>query len=250
MLAGIGDVVSEPHSAKGPRDEIRYQRANGTLALERTRYMRQCAGLPADPPRMTKPSILLVNRPHGSGRHIIGLDDVYDQLVRVLPKDIHVRLYYPRSEDIAVQAKTFASANILVVPHGAANANFMFLPHETVIFAVYALPGRHILDHDHAQALPSPPYNLTVVPVDCRGSIQADVGRILQIPKFVSMDAKRQAYLLGDVSMGVQKQYTLKNALGMTSKEWMKFVDYAPDTAVLASQIEAVARALHTGLRA
>jgi hypothetical protein len=169
MLVGIGDEVSEPLSAQGPNHEIQYRRANQTLSLRKTQYMRQCAGLPAMPVPHRTASVLLVNRPHGGGRHIIGLDDVYDQLLRELPSDIPVRLYYPRAETMAQQAAMYDSANIIVVPHGAANTNFLFLPQTATIFALYAVKHRHNLDIDHWKALPSPPYNVTFKSVDCSG---------------------------------------------------------------------------------
>lgn len=171
VLAGIGEEVNEPLSAKGPNEEIRYVKPNASLALMRTQYLRRCAGLPATPAPLTGVSILLVNRPHGGGRHIIGLDEVYDRLVRELPEDVKVRLYYPRSENISDQAAVFNSANIVVVPHGAANTNFAFLPHTAIIFAVYAVSGRHALDLDHAEALPRPPYNVTVISINCSSKL-------------------------------------------------------------------------------
>lgn len=167
VLAGIGEEVNEPLSAKGPNLEIRYSKPNASLALMRTQYLRQCAGLPATATPLKEVSVLLVNRPHGGGRHIIGLDDVYDKLLRELPGNVKVRLYYPRSENISDQASVFSTANIVVVPHGAANTNFAFLPQTAIIFAVYAVKDRHALDLDHAQALPTPPYNITVIPVNC-----------------------------------------------------------------------------------
>jgi len=187
MVAGVGDEVGEPFSAKGPNEEIRFNRPRPALALARQRHFRQCAGLPRDPPPATGVSVLLVNRPHGDGRHILGLDDVYDRLLRALPSDIPVRLYYPRAEGLTAQAAAFSSANVIVVPHGAANANFAFLPHRTTIFAVYAVRGRHILDIDHAKSLPSPPYNASVVSVDCSGelsfSINSALHNAVQIPR-------------------------------------------------------------------
>lgn len=169
MLVGIGDEVSEPLSAQGPNHQVQYLRANQTLSLMKIQYMRQCAGLPAVPDSHRTASVLLVNRPHGGGRHIIGLDDVYDQLLRELPFDIPVRLYYPRAETMAQQAAMYDSANIIVVPHGSANANFAFLPQTATIFALYAVRHRHNLDIDHWRALPSPPYNVTFRSVDCSG---------------------------------------------------------------------------------
>lgn len=133
------------------------------------RYLRRCAGLPGDPAPLTGASILLVNRPHDDGRHIIGLDDVYDRLIRNLRPDIKVRLYYPRAESMSAQAAVFASHNIVVVPHGSANANLAFLPRTAIVFALYAVRHRHSLEIDHVKALPNPPYNVSLVGVDCRG---------------------------------------------------------------------------------
>ena len=169
IMAGIGTEVAEPYSAKNKENKVPYRRMVGDVALARQRYFRQCAGLPADPPPAQGASVLLVNRPHGGGRHIIGLDDVYDRLVRELsPLGIPVRLYLPRSEHLADQASVFASANVLVVPHGAANTNFAFLPHNATVFVVHAIGHRYILDLDHAQALPTPTYNVTLIPIRCK----------------------------------------------------------------------------------
>ena len=108
--------------------EPQFRQANATMGLKRVEYLRQCAGLPAVPPAMRTPSVLLVNRTFDAGRHISGLDDVYDRLKRRLPPEVPVRLYLPRIESLEAQAAMFASANVLVVPHGAGNANFLFLP--------------------------------------------------------------------------------------------------------------------------
>lgn len=169
-MAGIGEEVAEPYSAKDDEGKMPYRRMTGAVALARQRYLRQCANLPADPPPAKGASVLLVNRPHGGGRHIIGLDDVYDRLMRELsPHNIPIRLYLPRSEGLAAQAAVFASANVVVVPHGAANTNFAFLPHNAVIFVVYALKHRYAMDIDHVRSLPSPPYNVSLIPVKCKG---------------------------------------------------------------------------------
>ena len=120
--------------------EPQFRQANATMGLKRVEYLRQCAGLPAVPPAMSSPSVLLVNRPFDAGRHIIGLDDVYDRLKRRLPPEVPVRLYLPRIESLEAQAATFASANVVVVPHGAGNANFLFLPRTAGELHALALP--------------------------------------------------------------------------------------------------------------
>ena len=71
---------------------IRYKPPNVTMGLRRVQYLRQCAGLPASPPPMTRPSVLLINRPYSDGRHIIGLDEVYSQVRRRPPQPCPAQL--------------------------------------------------------------------------------------------------------------------------------------------------------------
>lgn len=238
LLAGIGRVVSQPHVAKGPREEIRYKSPESVVGLARTRFLRQCAGLPPDPLQASKVSILLVNRPHRDGRHIIGLDDVHDRLVRGLPAPLFsIKNYYPRSETMASQAAVFASSNIVVVPHGSANANLAFLPHQAVVFALFAVPSRHDLDKDHIFALPSPPYNVSLVSVDCQESIQANVVKVSGVDGFKDLAAELKTFFLGDPTMSAEKRQALQKHLKMSTKTWMKYVDYTPNATALAEQV-------------
>lgn len=248
LLAGIGKVVSQPHVAKGPDEKIRYKSPDNVVGLARTRFLRQCAGLPPDPPKpkLEKVSILLVNRPHRDGRHIIGLDDIHDRLVRGLPAQLFsVRNFYPRSETMASQASVFASSNVVVVPHGSANANLVFLPHQAVVFALFAVPSRHDLDKDHIVALPSPPYNVSLVSVDCQDSIQANVAKVSGVDGFQDLAAQHRTFILGDPTMRADKKKALQQHLKMSTKSWMKYVDYTPNATALAEQIMEAAWDLH-----
>ena len=237
VLAGVGEEVSEPFSAKSADNKVHYKRIGGRVALARQQNLRQCAQLPADPPPMPGASVMLVNRPHGGGRHIVGLDDVYDQLLRTLtPHGIPVRLVVPRVESLASQAAMFGSSNVIVVPHGAANTNFAFVPHRTIIFGVHAIGHRFALDMDHSEALPSPPYNITLIPVKCANNIQVDNTKISSIPKFDTLTPEERSYLLNSPELGPRKIKILKK-LGINEKDWMKFADYAPNTTSLAIQV-------------
>ena len=250
VLAGIGEEVSEPHSAKDENNNVHYKRIGGSVALARQRNLRQCAELPADPPPVKGASVLLVNRPHGVGRHIIGLDDVYDQLTRELtPHGIPVRLVVPRVESLASQAAIFANANVVIVPHGAANANFAFLPHRAVVFGVHAIRHRFILDYDHTESLPSPPYNVTLIPIRCNESIQVDSAKISSIPEFNALlTPEERSYILTNPKLGPEKVKLLKR-IGLTDKDFMRYADYAPNTTSLALQVAGAALELHEYLQ-
>lgn len=215
------------------------------MALRRVRFLRQCAGLPGDPPPAPRPSVLLVNRPYADGRAILGLDDVADRLRRALPPDVPVRLFLPRGDaGIGDQASAFAAATVVVAPHGAATANFNFLPHDAVALGVFALPGRWDHDAAVAAALPAPPYNLTVRKVDCRRRTEARMAAVAALPAFQGLDPADQAALLFPEGGVLNKKAAVrvKELLGMSLLDWMDFRSYAPDVGELtAAVLDAVA---------
>lgn len=161
-----------------PSREVRYKQAAADISLKRVQFIRQCAGLAPTPTPRTRPSVLLVNRPWADGRSILSLDDVSDRLRRALPPDVNVRIFLPRGDaGIADQASAFDAATVVVAPHGAATANFNFLPHDAVALGVFALKGRFGHDEAVGASMPAPPYNLTVLPIDCTGETAgADCG--------------------------------------------------------------------------
>lgn len=170
LLVGIGEDVVQPKAALSADGEVQYKPVQAERGIQRVRFLRQCAGLLPTPFLRPRPSILLVNRPYADGRSILSLDDVYDRLRRSLPKDVDVRIFLPRGDaGISDQATAFDAATVVVAPHGAATANFNFLPHDAVALGVFALTGRFGHDEAVGDSMPVPPYNITVLPVDCTG---------------------------------------------------------------------------------
>jgi hypothetical protein len=218
---------------------VRFPQASSDMALRRVRFLRQCAGLPADPPPLSRPSVLLVNRPYADGRAILGLDDVADRLRRELPADVPIRPFLPRGDaGIADQASAFASAAVVVAPHGAATANFNFLPHDAVALGVFALPGRWGHDAAVAAALPAPPYNVTVRKVDCRKATEARTNAAVALPEFQALDPAEQAELLKmNGAMDKKAATRVKELIGMSLLDWMDYRSYAPDPAELAAAV-------------
>lgn len=229
---------------------MHYTRYSNEWASKRTQYLRQCAGLSPEPRTLRRASVLLVNRPHDAGRHIIGLDDVFDRLQRQLKSlNIAVELYFPRVESLYAQASVFNSHNIFVVPHGAANTNFQFLPHRARIFALYAIEHRHLLDVDHVKALPSPPYDVSIDAVNCTESIEANVFKVQRIKSFQDANNATRSFVLSDTKMSKEKAAALQEELGITSKTWMEYVSYVVDAEDLARKVAAAARSLDVELR-
>lgn len=71
---------------------------------------------------------------------------------------------------------------------------------------------------------------------------------LASLKQFSALSPKVQAYLLSDPKMSPEKLSTVKDHLGLTSKDVMKYVDYAVDSAALAKQVAAAAIALHNDL--
>lgn len=93
---------------------------------------------------------------------------MYDRLKHLLPPDVSLTLYYPRGGmAFHEQAAAFDNASVLVIPHGAATANFVFLPLDAVVLDVFAMSTKHEHDKGIMGSLPLPPYNLTMMAVNC-----------------------------------------------------------------------------------
>jgi hypothetical protein len=217
--------------------EVRFAQANATLALARVRFLRSCARLPPAPAPRARPSVLLVNRPFDAGRSILGLDDVYDRLVRALPADVPVKMYLPRGEGgLYEQAAAFDGAAVAVAPHGAATANFAFMPLDAVALGVFALKGRFGHDAAVGAAMPAPPYNVTVRPVDCSRRTEALANTAAALPAFAALPGDARAELLeaGDVSALTRR---VKELLGISMLDWMDYRAYRPDPAELAAAV-------------
>lgn len=242
MLVGIGEDVVQPKAARDHRSRVRYRRADDEMALKRVQFLRSCAGLPPQARvanNETRPSVLLVNRPYGDGRSILGLDDVYDRLKRSLPSDVDVRLYLPRGHaGIYDQASAFDQSSVVVAPHGAATANFNFLPYDAVALGVHALIGRFRHDKAVGASLPSPPYNITVLPVDCSESTEARSNAAGEkLAEFPELKAVQRLGLLLDKRMTDKLARNIASLLDMTLLDWMDYRSYAPDPAELEHMV-------------
>jgi hypothetical protein len=231
---------------------VRYAQANASASLQRVRFLRQCAGLPAEPPPApARPSVLLINRPYSDGRSILGLDDVADRLARALGPAVPIRLYLPRGEaGLAEQAAVFAAATVVVSPHGAATANFNFLPHDAVALGVFALRGRFGHDEAVGASLPAPPYNVTVLPVDCTGRTEARTEAASSLPRFQELDAAGQAELLTRQEMTTALGRVVRQALGISMLDWMEYRSYLPDPQELTDQVLAAIELWEAKVRA
>ena len=208
------------------------------MALRRVAFLRRCAGLPAAPPPPSRPSVLLVYRPYGDGRSILGIDDVADRLRRALPAGVSVRLYLPRGDaGLHEQAAAFSAATVVVAPHGAATANFNFLPHDAVALGVFALRGRFGHDEAVAASLPSPPYNVTVRPVDCSASSEARTAAAKALPAFQALDLEAQGELLAQRHMSTAFASRVHELLGMSLLDWMQYRAYRPDPEELTQAV-------------
>ena len=149
-------------------DVYLYKQANNTVSQLRTKFLRQCAALPPVPLIQPRPSVVLINRPYNDGRSILGLDEIYVKLRAKLPPGVDLSLRIPRGGmTLHEQASLFNDASVVVIPHGAATANFNFLSLDTVILDVFALERKRLHDRGILDSLPSPPYNLTMIPIDC-----------------------------------------------------------------------------------
>ena len=64
-----------------------------------------------------------------------------------------------------------------------------------------------------------------------------NIQAVQKLKSFAKLDEETKAYLLGDPKINGDKIKTLRTHLKLTSKEWMEYVDYAPDTDALADAI-------------
>ena len=238
VLVGIGDDVVQPKAALSASGEEQYAQAGAEISLRRVKFIRRCAGLPEVPAQPARPSILLVNRPYGDGRSILSLDDVSDRLRRALPPDVPIRLFLPRgSARIEDQAEAFAGATVVVAPHGAATANFNFLPHDAVALGVFALRGRFGHDEAVGESMPAPPYNITVLPVDCTDRTEARANAAAALPEFAALPAADQAALLMGAAMSRERSQQVHSLLGISLLDWMDYRAYSPDPEELTQKV-------------
>ena len=218
--------------------EVRFEQASPELSLKRVRFLRQCAGLNPDPGARTVPSILLVNRPFDDGRSILGLDDVADRVRRALSDEVNVRIFFARVDaGILDQASAFDQSTVVVAPHGAATANFNFLPQDAVALGVFALKGRFGHDEAVAAAMPTPTYNISVLPVDCTKATEARTIALNQHPNFMKLTNKDKVTLLMGSEMSRERSQQVQSLLDMSLLDWMDYRAYAPDPNELTKMI-------------
>lgn len=215
-----------------------FEQSDTKTGQKRIEFLRKCASLPPVPPEQENPSIVLINRPFGDGRSIIGLDDVYDRLQRVLPPNVELTLHFPRGgSGLNDQASTFAKASVLVIPHGAATANFAFLPLDAVVLDVFALKKKHNHDKGIIGSLPSPPYNVTILPVDCSNATEPHSTAFTEIPQWNQLTAEEQAELLSPAKVNRELVRRLKELLGFSVIDWLDLRAYHPDTEDLTQAV-------------
>lgn len=194
--------------------------------------------MPIVPPRQNNPSVVLINRPFGDGRSILGLDDVYDRLKRVLPPEVELTLHFPRGgTGLHDQASTFAKASILVIPHGAATANFAFLPLDAVILDVHALHKKLVHDTGIVKSLPSPPYNVSILPVDCSTKTEPHSTAFSQLPQWKKLSSEERAELLSPATVNKELAARLKQLLGISVIDWLDLRAYHPDVEQLTQAV-------------
>lgn len=235
---GIGKSVIQPNVALEIDGEFAFEPSNQEVSRKRIEFLRQCASLPPIPPIQDKPSVVLINRPFEDGRSIIGLDDVYDRLKREFSEDVSVHLHYPRGgSGLHDQASTFAQASVLVIPHGAATANFAFLPLDAVILDVHALDKKFKHDTGIVESLPSSPYNVTIVPIDCSGRTEPHATAWTQIPEWKKLSDAEKAELLSPATVNNDLVHRLKSLLGYSVIDWLDLRAYHPDAEELTQEV-------------
>jgi hypothetical protein len=235
---GVGKSVIQPNVALEIDGEFAFEPSKVETSRKRIEFLRQCASLPPVPPIQENPTVVLINRPFADGRSIIGLDDVYDRLKRELPEDVHLHLHFPRGgSGLHDQASTFAQASILVIPHGAATANFAFLPLDAIILDVHALDKKFQHDHGIVESLPSSPYNVTILSVDCSSKTEPHSTAWTQIPQWGKLSDSEKAELLSPAKVNNDLVHRLKSLLGYSVIDWLDLRAYHPDAEELAQQV-------------
>ena len=242
VLFGVGNEVIQPNTALlDDNDQEVYLQANASMALLRTRYLRECAGLPPEPLIEDKPSVVLINRPYGDGRSIVGLDEIYSRLKDRLPSSIPLSIQIPNGKmSLHDQASIYAKASVLVTPHGAATANFNFLPMDTVVLDVFALNRKFEHDHGIIKSLPSPPYNLTIFPVNCSLDTEASVSATTKLDVWQNLNFRQRHKLLTEKDITILEK-RVRKLVGMGIMEWMDFRSYHP---LVSDVVSAVINAL------
>ena len=220
-----------------------YDASDLETGRKRQEFLRQCASLPPVPPRQKNPTVVLVNRPFADGRSIIGLDDVYDRLQRLLPPHVELTLHLPRGGvGLHDQAAAFAKASVLVIPHGAATANFAFLPLDAVVLDVHALHKKHEHDKGIIRSLPMPPYNVTIQSIDCAKRTEPHSTAYTQLPQWKELSDAERTELLSPATVNKDLARRLKELLGISVIDWLDLRAYHPDTEELTQAvIDAVA---------
>jgi hypothetical protein len=235
---GVGKSVIQPNVALEIDGEFAFEPSKVETSRKRIEFLRQCASLPPVPPIQENPTVVLINRPFADGRSIIGLDDVYDRLKRELPEDVHLHLHFPRGgSGLHDQASTFAQASILVIPHGAATANFAFLPLDAIILDVHALDKKFQHDHGIVESLPSSPYNVTILSVDCSSKTEPHSTAWTQIPQWGKLSDSEKAELLSPAKVNNDLVHRLKSLLGYSVIDWLDLRAYHPDAEELTQQV-------------
>lgn len=235
---GVGKSVIQPNVALEIDGKFAFEPSRVEVSRRRIEFLRQCASLPPVPPLQEKPTVVLINRPFADGRSIIGLDDVYDRLKRELPDDVNIHLHFPRGgSGLHDQAATFAQASVLVIPHGAATANFAFLPLDAIILDVHALDKKFQHDNGIVESLPSQPYNVTILPIDCSSRTEPHATAWTQIPEWEKLSDAEKAELLSPAKVNNDLVHRLKSLLGYSVIDWLDLRAYHPDVEELTQQV-------------
>ena len=235
---GVGKSVIQPNVALEIDGEFAFEPSSIKTGQKRVEFLRKCASLPPVPPIEDTPSVVLINRPFADGRSIIGLDDVYDRLKRTLPPHVDLTLHFPRGgSGLHDQASTFAKASVLVIPHGAATANFAFLPLDAVVLDVHALHKKFQHDSGIVNSLPSPPYNVTILPIDCASRTEPHSTAFSELPAWNKLTSAEQAELLSPATVNQDLVRRLKELLGFSVIDWLDLRAYHPDAEELTQAI-------------
>jgi hypothetical protein len=239
VLFGVGKSVVQPNVALEIDGKFAFQPTSTASGQKRIEFLRKCASLPPIPPITENPSVVLINRPFGDGRSIIGLDDVYDRLKRELPPDVDLKLHFPRGgSGLNDQASTFDKASVLVIPHGAATANFAFLPLDAVVLDVHALDKK--FDHDSGiiGSIPSDPYNLTIKSINCASNTEPHATAWTQIPQWDRLTDSEKLEMLSPAIVNEDLVHRLKSLLKWSVIDWLDYRAYHPDPEELTEEVK------------
>ena len=240
---GVGKTVVQPNVAlvsEQDKKKFMFGPTSIETGQKRIEFLRTCASLPPVPPITDKPSVVLINRPFGDGRSIIGLDDVYDRLKRELPEDVDLTLHFPRGgSGLNDQASTFSRASVLVIPHGAATANFAFLPLDAVVLDVHALDKKFKHDSGIIKSLPTNPYNLTIRSINCADKTEPHATLWTQIPQWSKLTDSEKLEMLSPAVVNEDLVHRLKALMGWSVIDWLDYRAYHPDPEELTAEVVA-----------